>query len=362
MIREIEAKSGATVEIDQSTKDEGHCTVHMQGDEEGKRKAYGFVVAELLKVADQPSSNMDCTAIGTKLSLVIDSKFVGWVKGPKASPPPATRLLVPSPPFSCSRSIPPASPFARSAQLLPRERREAGSCFVAFFGGRGGEGQAHEHTKRLSEADGGRGRANEAEEERTVRRGLGSKAKGAQCMRGKGRRRREADEVGGGGGSGKGRGGEEHGNTDEGKSKGGKGRQVEGMRTVGFALRLRLALSLPLACLPRHCSHASSRPQSPPSPPTTGRPVLAAWPPTDRLLLAAYLWPTIRDDLLLVAWRWRRASYRLLGAYCWSLANGCLLLAFCYCSPIDRRLLLVAYSWPPTTDRLLLAYWPPAHH
>jgi len=83
MIREIESRSGAVVDIDQSTKDMGHCTVNMHGDEEAKRKAYGFVVAEMLKVADQPGSNMDCSAIGTKLSLNIDAKFVGWVKGPK---------------------------------------------------------------------------------------------------------------------------------------------------------------------------------------------------------------------------------------------------------------------------------------
>mmetsp|Transcript_143706 Transcript_143706/g.358220 ORF Transcript_143706/g.358220 Transcript_143706/m.358220 type:complete len:757 (+) Transcript_143706:146-2416(+) len=83
MIREIESRSGAVVDIDQSTKDLGHCTVNMHGDEESKRKAYGFVVAEMLKVADQPGSNMDCSAIGTKLSLNIDAKFVGWVKGPK---------------------------------------------------------------------------------------------------------------------------------------------------------------------------------------------------------------------------------------------------------------------------------------
>lgn len=83
MIKEIEGRSGAVVEIDQSTKDLGHCTVNMHGDEESKRKAYGFVVAEMLKVADQPGSNMDCSAIGTKLSLAIEAKFVGWVKGPK---------------------------------------------------------------------------------------------------------------------------------------------------------------------------------------------------------------------------------------------------------------------------------------
>mmetsp|Transcript_19294 Transcript_19294/g.41567 ORF Transcript_19294/g.41567 Transcript_19294/m.41567 type:complete len:762 (-) Transcript_19294:125-2410(-) len=82
-IREIEAKSGATVEVDQSTKEMGHCTVHMHGSEECKRKAYGFVVAEMLKVADQPHSNMDCSAIGTKLTFELDPAYVGWVKGPK---------------------------------------------------------------------------------------------------------------------------------------------------------------------------------------------------------------------------------------------------------------------------------------
>lgn len=83
MIKEIEQRSGASVDIDQASKDQGVCTVVMHGDEEAKRKAYGFVVAEMLKVADQPTSNMDCSSIGVKVSFPIDAKFVGWVKGPK---------------------------------------------------------------------------------------------------------------------------------------------------------------------------------------------------------------------------------------------------------------------------------------
>merc|ERR1719401_2736966 len=83
MVKDIQEKSGARIEIDQTTKDQGHCTVHIQGTEDQKQFAYGFVVAEVIKVADQPGSNMDYTQLGAKVEIQIDPKFVGWIKGPK---------------------------------------------------------------------------------------------------------------------------------------------------------------------------------------------------------------------------------------------------------------------------------------
>jgi len=83
MIREIETRSGASVEVDQSTKDTGVCTVHIRGVPDTKRKAYGLVVAEVMKVADQSGSVEDFNSVGTKLEIFIDAQYVGWVKGPK---------------------------------------------------------------------------------------------------------------------------------------------------------------------------------------------------------------------------------------------------------------------------------------
>merc|ERR1719401_3065260 len=83
MVKDIQEKSGARIEIDQTTKDQGHCTVHIQGTEDQKQFAYGFVVAEVIKVADQPGSNMDYSQLGAKLEIEIDPKYVGWIKGPK---------------------------------------------------------------------------------------------------------------------------------------------------------------------------------------------------------------------------------------------------------------------------------------
>ncbi|CAK0809307.1 unnamed protein product [Prorocentrum cordatum] len=83
MIRDIESRSGAVIDIDQATKDLGHCTVNIMGGEEEKKKAYGLVVGEVMKVADQSGATGDVAALGIKEEIQIDASFVGWVKGPK---------------------------------------------------------------------------------------------------------------------------------------------------------------------------------------------------------------------------------------------------------------------------------------
>mmetsp|Transcript_40891 Transcript_40891/g.117467 ORF Transcript_40891/g.117467 Transcript_40891/m.117467 type:complete len:304 (-) Transcript_40891:11-922(-) len=83
MVREIEAKSGAIVDIDQSCKELGHVVVNFRGSEEVKKKAFGFVVAEVVKVSDQGGGKYDCSSFGTKTEIRIEGKYVGWVKGPR---------------------------------------------------------------------------------------------------------------------------------------------------------------------------------------------------------------------------------------------------------------------------------------
>jgi rRNA processing protein Krr1/Pno1 len=83
MIQEIQSKSGVVIDVDQSTQDTGQCTVILHGEQEGKKKAHGMIVAEIMKVATQPNSGMDCSSIGTAIQIPIDVSYVGWVKGPK---------------------------------------------------------------------------------------------------------------------------------------------------------------------------------------------------------------------------------------------------------------------------------------
>ncbi|CAK0809311.1 unnamed protein product [Prorocentrum cordatum] len=83
MIQEIQNRSGAVVDVDQSTRETGQCTVHLHGEVEGKKKAYCMIVAEIMKVATQPNSGVDCSNLGTAIQIKIDASYVGWVKGPK---------------------------------------------------------------------------------------------------------------------------------------------------------------------------------------------------------------------------------------------------------------------------------------
>lgn len=83
MIRDIEARSGAVIDIDQTTKDMGHVTVNFRGSIDQKKKAYGLVVAEVVKVSDQSPGTYDCSSFGAKEEIQLDGKYVGWVKGPR---------------------------------------------------------------------------------------------------------------------------------------------------------------------------------------------------------------------------------------------------------------------------------------
>ncbi|CAK0809306.1 unnamed protein product [Prorocentrum cordatum] len=83
MIQEIQTKSGVVIDVDQSMQDTGHCTVFLHGEQDGKKKAHGMIVAEIMKVATQPNSGVDCSNLGTAIQIKIDASYVGWVKGPK---------------------------------------------------------------------------------------------------------------------------------------------------------------------------------------------------------------------------------------------------------------------------------------
>uniref|UniRef100_A0A7S4R5U7 K Homology domain-containing protein n=1 Tax=Alexandrium monilatum TaxID=311494 RepID=A0A7S4R5U7_9DINO len=83
MIREIESRSGAQVDIDQTTKDLGYSTAHMRGRLQQKKTAHGLVVAEVMKVMDQSGEPSVSQFPGAKSEFRIDVQYVGWVKGPR---------------------------------------------------------------------------------------------------------------------------------------------------------------------------------------------------------------------------------------------------------------------------------------
>mmetsp|Transcript_32173 Transcript_32173/g.63398 ORF Transcript_32173/g.63398 Transcript_32173/m.63398 type:complete len:758 (+) Transcript_32173:48-2321(+) len=83
MIRDIEMRSGAQVEIDQTTKDLGFSTAKIRGTGDQRKVARGLVIAEVAKVMDQSGTPLDSTFPGNKEEFRIDSQYVGWLKGPK---------------------------------------------------------------------------------------------------------------------------------------------------------------------------------------------------------------------------------------------------------------------------------------
>lgn len=83
MIREIESRSGAQVDIDQTTKDIGYSTAQMRGRLQQKKIAHGLVVAEVMKVMDQSGEASVGNFPGAKSEFRIDVQYVGWVKGPR---------------------------------------------------------------------------------------------------------------------------------------------------------------------------------------------------------------------------------------------------------------------------------------
>uniref|UniRef100_A0A7S4Q537 K Homology domain-containing protein n=1 Tax=Alexandrium monilatum TaxID=311494 RepID=A0A7S4Q537_9DINO len=83
MIRDIELRSGAQCEIDQTTKDFGYSTAIVRGTAEQKKTARGLIIAEVAKVMDQSGSEFDGSFLGTKEEFHIESQYVGWLKGPK---------------------------------------------------------------------------------------------------------------------------------------------------------------------------------------------------------------------------------------------------------------------------------------
>lgn len=83
MIREIESRSGAQVDIDQTTKDMGYSVARMRGQKQQKKVAHGLVVAEVMKVMDQSHEAPVGNFPGMKTEFRIDVQYVGWVKGPR---------------------------------------------------------------------------------------------------------------------------------------------------------------------------------------------------------------------------------------------------------------------------------------
>mmetsp|Transcript_48858 Transcript_48858/g.130783 ORF Transcript_48858/g.130783 Transcript_48858/m.130783 type:complete len:632 (-) Transcript_48858:120-2015(-) len=83
MIREIESRSGAQVDIDQTTKDLGYSIAQMRGRLQQKKIAHGLVVAEVMKVMDQSNEPAVGNFPGAKSEFRIDVQYVGWVKGPR---------------------------------------------------------------------------------------------------------------------------------------------------------------------------------------------------------------------------------------------------------------------------------------
>mmetsp|Transcript_102467 Transcript_102467/g.289425 ORF Transcript_102467/g.289425 Transcript_102467/m.289425 type:complete len:709 (+) Transcript_102467:101-2227(+) len=83
MIRDIEGRSGAQVDIDQSTKDTGYSCARISASNfHSKKIAHGLVVAEVMKVMDQSGEPCDI-GVGVKSEFRIDAQYVGWVKGPR---------------------------------------------------------------------------------------------------------------------------------------------------------------------------------------------------------------------------------------------------------------------------------------
>lgn len=82
MIREIEGRSGAVVDVDQTTKDRGYSTAQIRGATHQKKVAFGLVVSEVMKAMDSSGEKEDFP-LGHKHEFRIDSQYVGWVKGPK---------------------------------------------------------------------------------------------------------------------------------------------------------------------------------------------------------------------------------------------------------------------------------------
>eukprot|EP00415_Alexandrium_ostenfeldii_P004958 UN4958 len=83
MIREIENRSQARIDIDQSTNDLGYSLANIRGDSNQRRVGSGLVIAEIAKVMDQSGEVLDASFGGCKIEFQIDSQYVGWLKGPR---------------------------------------------------------------------------------------------------------------------------------------------------------------------------------------------------------------------------------------------------------------------------------------
>jgi len=81
-IREIESKSGASVDIDQSMREFGYSVARMRGRLDQKKTARGLIIAEVTKVMEE-AGHVEPGFPGTKIEFPINGQYVGWVKGPQ---------------------------------------------------------------------------------------------------------------------------------------------------------------------------------------------------------------------------------------------------------------------------------------
>eukprot|EP00928_Gymnodinium_smaydae_P075988 TRINITY_DN589_c0_g1_i1.p1 TRINITY_DN589_c0_g1~~TRINITY_DN589_c0_g1_i1.p1 ORF type:complete len:979 (-),score=164.69 TRINITY_DN589_c0_g1_i1:140-3076(-) len=84
MIRDIEARSGATIDVDQTMTTSGFNAVSFRGSTEQQKKlAYGLVVSETMKAMMSTDVDPQTFPIGARDEFNIDNQFIGWVKGPQ---------------------------------------------------------------------------------------------------------------------------------------------------------------------------------------------------------------------------------------------------------------------------------------
>lgn len=83
MLRDIESRSGAAIEFDQSAQENGYNLAYFRGTLEQKRLAHSLVVAEVMKAMNSTGEPPEIFPIGAKDEFRIDTQYVGWVKGPQ---------------------------------------------------------------------------------------------------------------------------------------------------------------------------------------------------------------------------------------------------------------------------------------
>jgi len=82
-IRDIATRSGAQIDIDQSTKELGYSVARIRGTPDQRKIGRGLIIGEIAKVMDQSGDTLEGTFLGSKEEFRIDGQYIGWLKGPK---------------------------------------------------------------------------------------------------------------------------------------------------------------------------------------------------------------------------------------------------------------------------------------